>query len=554
MFQIAGLWWVISSCIALFLGGYAAAWMAGISDRFDGLLHGAITWGMATLLTVYLVSSAVGSVVGGGASALGSVTSAAGGGIASAAKPIAQATSPSSPPALSLCGPVLNSRRMIKAAARPDRRVPQRRDLTRLLAKRPWFGQLESPEKCQPHTKHLRKSMVAETLKDRVSRAEMLEARRVEKMASSSHAFVRGSTVKHYEWLASMATLPAGPPVWICGDCHVGNLGPIADKQGRVAIQIRDLDQATIGNPAHDLVRLALSLASVARSSDLPGVTTARIIEQMVEGYTAGLAALDQQETAEEPSTVSTARRSAMSRSWRNLANERLGDVRPTIPLGKRFYELSNDERWNLGTLLDSVEVKQLILTLNKRSEKAKIELIDAAYWMKGCSSLGKLRYAALVHLSGERKDKLALIDIKEAGPSAAPSAEDCNMPADHAARIVAGAVALSPNLGDRMAAGTVSNHSVIIRELMPEDLKLEMEQFSRGEASLAARYLAGVVGKAHGRQMARGDRLAWTKELEAHHKTDFAAPSWLWSTVVALLTRHEGAYLEHCRVYSKAA
>ena len=87
----AGLWWIISSCVALFVGGYASAWMAGISTRFDGILHGLVTWGMATLLTIYLLSSAVGSVVGGGFSALGSVTSAAGSGVSSAAKPLAQA-------------------------------------------------------------------------------------------------------------------------------------------------------------------------------------------------------------------------------------------------------------------------------------------------------------------------------------------------------------------------------------------------------------------------------------------------------------------------------
>ena len=81
---------------------------------------------------------------------------------------------------------------------------------------------------------------------DASSRSATLEERRLAKMASSSHAFVRGSTEQHYQWLAAMQALPQGPPVWICGDCHVGNLGPIADKKGRVAIQIRDLDQATV--------------------------------------------------------------------------------------------------------------------------------------------------------------------------------------------------------------------------------------------------------------------------------------------------------------------
>jgi uncharacterized protein (DUF2252 family) len=103
-------------------------------------------------------------------------------------------------------------------------------------------------------------------------------------MTESAHAYVRGSTSQFYEWLegTTPSSVPTGPPVWICGDCHIGNLGPVADTKGRVAVQIRDFDQAVIGNPAHDLVRLGLSLAMAARGSDLPGVTTAKILEQMV--------------------------------------------------------------------------------------------------------------------------------------------------------------------------------------------------------------------------------------------------------------------------------
>ena len=95
-------------------------------------------------------------------------------------------------------------------------------------------------------------------------RQQILTQVRNLKMARSAHAYVRGSTIKFYEWLesSSRGKLPEGPPVWICGDCHVGNLGPLADKKGHVLVQIRDLDQTVIGNPAHDLVRLGLSLAS----------------------------------------------------------------------------------------------------------------------------------------------------------------------------------------------------------------------------------------------------------------------------------------------------
>jgi hypothetical protein len=88
----AGAWWMISSVVALAFGGYVAAWLAGVEMRWDGVLHGLITWGIASLLTVYLLSSTIGGIIGGSASALGGVASAAGSGIKDAAQPIAQAT------------------------------------------------------------------------------------------------------------------------------------------------------------------------------------------------------------------------------------------------------------------------------------------------------------------------------------------------------------------------------------------------------------------------------------------------------------------------------
>ena len=88
----AGLWWVISSCIALFVGGYAAAWLAGNEIRFDGLLHGLVTWGISTIVTLYLLTSAVGGLIGGGFSAIGSTAAAVGGSAKDAAAPLARAT------------------------------------------------------------------------------------------------------------------------------------------------------------------------------------------------------------------------------------------------------------------------------------------------------------------------------------------------------------------------------------------------------------------------------------------------------------------------------
>jgi uncharacterized protein (DUF2252 family) len=78
---------------------------------------------------------------------------------------------------------------------------------------------------------HRQRKMKASKLPRPNARAAVLSAHRAEKMAHSAHAYVRGNTVKFYEWLKAQDrhSLPEGPPIWICGDCHAGNLGPVAD-------------------------------------------------------------------------------------------------------------------------------------------------------------------------------------------------------------------------------------------------------------------------------------------------------------------------------------
>src|SRR6476661_2859443 len=173
-------------------------------------------------------------------------------------------------------------------------------------------------------------------------RATFLTPIRNLKMARSAHAYVRGSTVEFYEWLNRGPKIPKGPSVWICGDCHMSNLGPVSNADGRVEIQIRDLDQTVIGNPNHDLIRLALSLASAARGSDLPGVTTAQMLERMMVGYGRALKgpASSRIVESDKPDCVRVVMRRATSRTWKHLAKERLDNVKPNIPRGTRFWPL----------------------------------------------------------------------------------------------------------------------------------------------------------------------------------------------------------------------
>jgi uncharacterized protein (DUF2252 family) len=387
-------------------------------------------------------------------------------------------------------------------------------------------------------------------------RAARLAATRQLKMARSAHAYVRGSTVKFYEWLeTSPADIPQGPPIWICGDCHLGNLGPLASSKGRVAVQIRDLDQTVIGNPAHDLIRLGLSLASAARGSDLPGVTTARILEQLMVGYEAALTGdFDADgEKALRPAAIKGLLNRSVSRRWRHLAAERLDTVKPMVPLGKKFWALSKEERTALDELFATEAMRDMVTGLNSRDDDDPVSLVDAAYWVKGCSSLGRLRYAAMLRVGEGKNSALCLVDIKEAVTAAAPRSPDVATPRDNAARVVTGARALSPNLGNRMIAARLLGKPVVIRELMPQDLKLEVDRLTQDKAMALAAYLAGVVGRAHGRQLSADQRAEWVKDLAQARTSVLDAPTWLWSSVVTLLAIHEAAYLEHCRLFALA-
>jgi uncharacterized protein (DUF2252 family) len=93
-------------------------------------------------------------------------------------------------------------------------------------------------------------------------------------------------------------------------------------------------------------------------------------------------------------------------------------------------------------------------------------------------------------------------MDIKEAAPAAARRSPGAKIPANPAERVVEGARHLSPFLGTRMRASKLMDKPIFVRELMPQDVKIEIDRLSPGEAMKVPHFLSAVVGKAHGRQM----------------------------------------------------
>src|ERR1700729_3015031 len=77
----------------------------------------------------------------------------------------------------------------------------------------------------------------------------------------------------------------------------------------------------------------------------LPGVTTALMLEQMMDGYEVALAYPGKYpKKSAAPAAVRRVLEHAFKRRWHHLAEERIEDVRPKIPMGRRFWPLAPAE------------------------------------------------------------------------------------------------------------------------------------------------------------------------------------------------------------------
>jgi ElaB/YqjD/DUF883 family membrane-anchored ribosome-binding protein len=86
----SAIFYAIVTLLSLFAGGWVAGRLAGMPVRTDGLLHGLVTWSVAMLLLLYVVTTSVGALLSGTLGMVGSALQAAGQGVQAAAGAAAQ--------------------------------------------------------------------------------------------------------------------------------------------------------------------------------------------------------------------------------------------------------------------------------------------------------------------------------------------------------------------------------------------------------------------------------------------------------------------------------
>jgi hypothetical protein len=94
MTVVAIIWWTLSGVLAAWAGGVTAGRLSGRAGTPTAGWHGLVAWAATTLVIFYLLTTAVGSIVGGAFGVLGAVGGSAAGAVASMAPAVTEAVDP----------------------------------------------------------------------------------------------------------------------------------------------------------------------------------------------------------------------------------------------------------------------------------------------------------------------------------------------------------------------------------------------------------------------------------------------------------------------------
>lgn len=110
----AAVWWIVSGVVASAAGGFLAGRLSGKPGRMTSGYHGLVAWAATTLVVVFLLSSAVGSIFSGAFGAVSGIVGGASHLVGGTVQTAAQAVAPALP---QIKDPLAGIEGQIKSAA-----------------------------------------------------------------------------------------------------------------------------------------------------------------------------------------------------------------------------------------------------------------------------------------------------------------------------------------------------------------------------------------------------------------------------------------------------
>lgn len=346
-------------------------------------------------------------------------------------------------------------------------------------------------------------------------------------LADNPFSFLRGTCHLYYAGWPADTLLDQAPAAWISGDLHFENFGSYKGDNRLVYFDLNDFDEALLAPCTWELARFISSLLVGAEQIGISRPEAIQLGHAFIARYRATL-------RQGKARWIERATAHGMVRELlQGLKRRKLHDLvlARTVSGKKRDHQLrcdgkkalpaGSDERQRITAFLDRFAANT--------PDPAFFRVLDIAHRIAGTGSLGLERYIILVEGHGSPEGH-HLLDLKYAPGSALLPYVSQEQPvwtteAERVVWVQQACQAVSPAF---LHAVTIDERSYTLRELMPSQDRLQLEQWQHRFARLedAVHSMADNTAWAHLRASGRrgasiadtliefGQRDDWTKPL----------------------------------------
>jgi uncharacterized protein (DUF2252 family) len=328
---------------------------------------------------------------------------------------------------------------------------------------------------------------------------------KIERMAASPLAFLRGAAPLFYDIVSAAPELAGGGPNdgggrgWIAGDLHLENFGvfrcdaPADDENDRVSFHVNDFDDAVLGPWRYDLVRLATSVLLGARMID--GRQALALLDALLDGYAATVFLAEPTGPPPPPVAQLLDRVAGRKREVLLAARTVLDGNERRFSRGPRYLDLTPSL---MGPARATFAAYVASLPPELRAHADAFEVVDLAFRVAGNGSLGSLRIAVLVRGKGGKNGHWIFDMKEEADPSAARLVGA--PPGRPAVRVEAAMRATLPHLPRMVGTTELEGKSMLVRRLAPQEDRVRFDRVAPEELPAVVGYLGRLIGDAHRR------------------------------------------------------
>ena len=342
----------------------------------------------------------------------------------------------------------------------------------------------------------------------------------IKNMSESVFSFFRATNYLFYTDIAAEKSLATKVKIPSLGDLHLENIGTYMTKEGKIALDLNDFDDAIIASYTWDLARCATSIRLAAKEVGIAEKEAKEMVENFVKDYVKNLKKLAKNpEKLAKPLTEKEFGKH-VEKMMKEAGNEsQKSFIKDLTKDGKFVFS-------NSVTEISGKTKSQIKEAIEPFLKEHRLKYKDAAFHIAGKGSLGRNRFIILAETPGKGKTENIIVEIKEAVQPAAAKVLG-NTPGNQATRVTTAANYFLPDASPLLGVTKMEGIDYFIREFSPANKKIELSKLNKpGEMKDYIEAVSLVVARAHARSGKAGEIIedAGSKSDLAERIGDFAS------------------------------